>query len=76
MVANDNDLLEFEHFFGEANGRFNFTIDIWGALNGRNDRDSSVIFPGQAIYNCEHGTGEAYDNNNIAVRCTAARKLL
>ncbi len=69
VVANrgDNELLDFEHYFGDANGETNFTIDIWGAIHA--GRDSSIVFPAQAIYDCRHNTREAYDNNDIVVRC-------
>lgn len=76
VVANrsDNELLEFEHFFGPQDGHYNFTIDIWGAIRGQ--RRSSVIYPGQAIYDCDHHTGAAYDNNTIEVRCKFAAKAV
>jgi hypothetical protein len=69
VVANrsDNELLKYGYYFGPSNGQCNFTIDIWGAI--RAEEESSVVFPAQAIYDCQHGTGEAYDHNDIKVQC-------
>lgn len=69
IVANraDNEFLEYGYNFGPGDGYYNITIDIWGAIRGK--RKSSVVNPASAIYNCQHGTGEAYDHNNIKVHC-------
>lgn len=77
VVANRrfNDPLQYPNYFGESDGRFNFTIDIWGAINDPTHK-SSVIYPARPIYNCSHGTAAAYDHNNIQIRCTIDRKLM
>jgi hypothetical protein len=76
VVANrsDNEFLQYGYYFGPADGVFNFTIDIWGAIAG--EKSSSVIHPAQAIYDCEHGTGEVYDHNDIKVQCKFAPKRI